>query len=93
MDPEARLFQEQLHSQNQKRLENFERKLDRVLVTSIRVEQATKELPGLTERVEALEEDRDRAKGAMAVLGGSAGFVGAGIGAVVEALIHHFFGR
>lgn len=91
MDVEARHYQEQLHNQNQARMQRLEDKLDELLESSTRVQESTKEFPRVTERVAALESELNRAKGAVAVLSAAAGLLGAGIGAAVEALYHSLF--
>lgn len=88
MDVEARHYQDQLHQANQSRMERLEGKLDELLESSTRVDESTKDLPKLTDRVDVLEKELDRAKGAMAVLSAIAGLIGAGIGAAIEALFH-----
>lgn len=91
MDVEARHYQDQLHQANQERMQRVEEKLDTLLQSSTRVQESTKDLPDLTRRVAALEQDRDRAKGAMSVLSAIAGLIGAGVGAGIEALLHSLF--
>ncbi len=91
MDPEARHYQDQLHHANQERMQRFEDKLDELLESSTRVQESTKDLPKLTDRVATLENELNRAKGVMAVLGAIAGLIGAGIGAAFGALFHSLF--
>lgn len=91
MDAEARHYQDQLHQMNQDRMKRLEDKLDALLESSATVEESTKDLPKLTDRVAKLESDSNRAKGAMAMLSAIAGLIGAGVGAAVEALIHSLF--
>lgn len=91
MDVEARHYQDQLHKANQDRMERFEEKLDVLLESSTRVQEATKDLPKLTDRVATLENELNRAKGAVTVLSAIAGLIGAGVGAAIEALLHALF--
>jgi hypothetical protein len=80
----------QLHIQNQERMRAIEDSINNLREsisgrgeTLVRIEENTRCLPSIADRVDSLERSRDRAHGVMAAIG----FLWAG----VEVLIHYFW--
>jgi hypothetical protein len=88
MDQAALQFQEQLHKQNQERFQRMEDLQIEQVATLARIEENTKQIPQLTQRVSDLERVRDRMTGALAAVGTLAALLGAVLGAALTELVH-----
>ena len=82
------MYQNQLHEANQKRMEGFDKKLDRLLASNSEISVAVKRIPDMDERITDLESESNQRKGAQAILALIAGAVGAGLLRLLEYFFH-----